>query len=279
VWFWRAGGLAKVWWARARRRPLADDYERRAPSPQHALDLFAGEWSSALPPGHEGLHAGSLPLFADRWLLWGLERLGGVAGRRVLELGPLEGAHTWRMSTLGAASITAIEANRRAYLKCLVMKDILGTERARVLLGDAVAFLETPPAERYDVAVASGILYHMLDPVTLLARLARAADRLYLFTCYYDAAVIAGRPQLAARFHGRERRVVDGFAHDLHVHGYQAARFNPAFCGGGAGASRWLSRADLLAALRHVGFTEIEVGLDDPAHPNGPALALVACRR
>jgi hypothetical protein len=275
-WIWRAGGLLKVAWGRVRRRPMTDAYERRPPSPQHALDLFRGEWASALPPGHEGLTAGTLPLFADRWLVWGLERLGGVEDRRVLELGPLEGAHSWRMSSMGARSVTAVESNPRAYLKCLVMKEILGTERVRVLLGDAVAFLESPPRPRFDVAVASGILYHMTDPVTLLARLARAADRLYLFTNYYDATVIGGRPQLAARFHGLERRTVEGFAHDLHVHSYQAARYNPAFCGGSAPASRWLSRADLLGALHHVGFTDVEIGLDDPSHPNGPALALIA---
>ncbi|HWJ55501.1 MAG TPA: hypothetical protein VNR90_04770, partial [Vicinamibacterales bacterium] len=64
--FWRAGGVAKVQWARLRRQRLNDDYETRPPSPQHALDLFSGEWSSSLPPGHEGLVAGSTPLYADR---------------------------------------------------------------------------------------------------------------------------------------------------------------------------------------------------------------------
>jgi len=280
--FWRAGGLAKIQWARLRRRRLSDDYETRPPSPQHALDLFAGEWSSALPPGHEGLTAGAIPLYADRWLHWGLERLGGVRDQRVLELGPLEGAHSWLLVSQGAASVTAIEANRRAYLKCLVMKEILGTERVRVLLGDAVGFLAghvaDPAAPRYDLAVASGVLYHMADPITLLSRLAKAADRLYLFTFYYDEAVIAGRPQLAARFLGTEARTVDGFPHRLHVHTYQAARYDPRFCGGPAAVSRWLSRADLLGALRHVGFADVEIGLDDPAHANGPVLALVARR-
>ena len=69
---------------------------------------------------------------------------------------------------------------------------------------------------------------------------------------------------------------MEGFPHTLHVHNYQAARYHPAFCGGPAAASRWLSRDALLGALRHVGFTDIEVGLDDPAHPNRPVLVLVA---
>jgi hypothetical protein len=141
-----------------------------------------------------------------------------------------------------------------------------------------VEYLAEPPRPRYDLAVASGILYHMTDPVTLLARLSRAADRLYLWTHYYDEAAIAARPKLAARFWSTESRTVDGFPHTLHVHSYQAAGFQPAFCGGAAATSRWLSRADILGALRHVGFDDIEVGSDDPAGPNGPALALVARR-
>src|SRR4030095_8651065 len=128
--FWRAGGLAKIQWARLRGRAAAQDsYEMRAPSRQHALDLFRGEWTSALPPGVEALDAGTLPLFADRWLTWGLDRLGGVEGQRVLELGPLEGAHARLPVSRGAASVTAVEASRRAYLKCLVMKEVLGTDR------------------------------------------------------------------------------------------------------------------------------------------------------
>lgn len=279
--FWRAGGLAKVQWARLRGRRVSapDGYETRAPSPQHALDLFRGEWTAALPPGREGLEAGTMPLFADRCLTWGLDRLGGVEGRRVLELGPLEGSHSWLLASRGAASVTAVEASRRAYLKCLVMKEVLGTERVQVLLGDCAAYLADPPDPRFDLAVASGILYHMSDPVTLLARLSRAADRLYLWTMYYDEAALAARPRLAARFRARESRTVEGFPHTLHVHSYQAAGFQPAFCGGAAATSRWLTRADILGALRHVGFDEIEVGFDDQTGPNGPFLALVARRR
>jgi hypothetical protein len=42
--------------------------------------------------------------------------------------------------------------------------------------------------------------------------------------------------------------------------------------------STWLPRAELLRALEHFGWTGIEVGFDEPDHPNGPALALVASR-
>jgi hypothetical protein len=278
TWVRRLGGIAKVQLARLRGQPLTDEYVAGAPSPQHALDLFAGEWSSRFPATDDGsLRAGPVPLFEDRRLEWAIGRMGGVAGRAVLELGPLEAGHTWMLEQRGAAGIVAIEANRRAYLKCLVVKEVLGMVRARFLLGDFVAFLREHPDARFDVGIASGVLYHMRDPVDLLGRLSRACHRIYLWTHYYDPAEVAGRP-VAARFGIAERRIVDGFEHTLHPHWYQAARFDRRFCGSGETHPRWMTRDGILAALRHFGYTRLDVGFDEPGHANGPAFAVVAER-
>lgn len=274
----RLGGVAKVQLARLRGRPVTDEYETGAPSPQRALDLYAGEWASRLPPPLEGLVAGQIPLFQDGRLLWALDRLGGVDGAEVLELGPLEGAHTWMLEQHGAARITAVEANRRAYLKCLVMKEVVGTTRARFLLGDFLAYLRESPDVRFDVAIASGVLYHMSEPVELLARLARATDRLFIWTHYYDRALVNRRPEVSARFRAAESGSMEGFSCSLHPHWYQAARFTPGFCGSGATHPRWMTRDDIVEALRHFGHTRIEVGLEEPDHPHGPALAIVSRR-
>lgn len=277
-WVLRLGGRVKVQLARLRRRPLSAEYVTSAPSPQHALDIFAGEWSSHLPaPPGTTLHAGALPLFADDRLAWALEAMGGVHGSSVLELGPLEGGHTWMLEQRGADT-TAVEANRRAYLKCLVVKEVLGMTRARFLLGDALAYLRETPDRAFDAGIASGVLYHMRDPVMLLAHLARCCERLYLWTHYHDAGLVAGRPKVAARFGPPEPRTTEGFAHTLHPHWYQAARFHRAFCGSGETHPRWMERDDILSALRHFGCTRLSVAFDEPAHPHGPAFAVVALR-
>ena len=275
----RIGGFAKVQVARLRGRPVTDQYETRAPSPQHALDLFAGEWASRLPAPHDALDAGAMPLFADTRLLWALEHLGGVERTSILELGPLEGGHSWMLAQAGAASITAIEANRRAYLKCLVVKEVVGLERVRVLLGDFLAYLRAHPDAHFDVGIASGVLYHMAEPVELLARLARACDRLFLWTHYHDDALMARHPAVAARFRGTEPSVFEGYAHVRHPHWYQAARFAPGFCGSSATHPRWLSRDAIIDALRFFGHDVRAVGLDQPDHPHGPAFGLVSTRR
>ncbi len=50
------------------------------------------------------------------------------------------------------------------------------------------------------------------------------------------------------------------------------------FSGGGQPVSHWITRDDILGLLRRHGLGELRLGFDEPDHPNGPALALVARR-
>ena len=175
------------------------------PSDQNALDLFAGEWSSQPPRNRPELKAGVTPLFDDPRISWAHHRLidmgleGGVAGRDVLELGPLEGGHSYLLDRLGAKSITAVEANARAYLKCLIAKETFGMPRVRFLLGDCLMHLRTPE-QRYDIGVACGILYHLTNPVELLELLAARCEALFLWTVFYDPEFVAMNPVPGAKF-------------------------------------------------------------------------------
>ena len=40
----------------------------------------------------------------------------------------------------------------------------------------------------------------------------------------------------------------------------------------------WLRKADIMAALQAHGFTNIVVKIDEPHHPNGPAIILIAAK-
>jgi len=250
-------------------------FETRAPSPQTAVDAIPGPWASRFPPPHEDVQAGESALFDDPKVRWGLERLGGVADRTVVELGPLEGGHSAMAHRGGAARVVSVEANRQAFLKCLVTKELLGLERCSFLCGDVMAYLETT-GERFDVCIASGVLYHMAEPVRLLDLISRRASRLYLWTHYYDAAMIAGTP-LERRIGARAVAEVAGFRHALHRHRYGVGTRLPGFWGGTKPYSNWITRGDLLGALRHFGWRDVEVAFEE-AHAHGPALALVATR-
>ena len=89
-------------------------YELRSPSDQTAIDIFDDSWSSHLPI--EGTVSGSHPLFADGRIETLIEQFGSLKGLSVLELGPLEGGHSYMLEKAGA-HVTAIEANSSAYLR------------------------------------------------------------------------------------------------------------------------------------------------------------------
>jgi hypothetical protein len=252
-------------------------YVTGEPDPQTTLDLFAGEWTSRLPGPLAPLRAGEIPLFEDDRVQWAIDQIGGVAGKAVLELGPLEGGHTYMLERNDAASVVAVEANQRAYLRCLVVKELLGLRRARFLLGDFVQYLRTGPGP-FDFCLASGVLYHMEEPVELLALLAAASPRLYLWTHYYDEALVRGNAAIASRFSRRTRASHAGFSHTLHRYEYRDALGTATFCGGTERFAHWMPRDELLAALRHLGWTDVRVNFEVPAHPHGPCLALVATR-
>ena len=93
------------------------------PTPINALQLFSGEWACRLPPEIPDFPgAGTVGAFADDRIAWANEKLTslnrGFNGSTVLELGPLEAAHTYMISRLGAHEIVAVENNASAYLKC-----------------------------------------------------------------------------------------------------------------------------------------------------------------
>lgn len=261
----------------ALRDSILQQYVRRMPSPQNALDLFRGDWWSRLPGKFYPMGAGHLPLFLDPRIKWAIEAFGGVEGRSVLELGPLEGGHTYILEQAGAASVLAIEANARAFLKCLIVKEIVGMPRSHFLLGDFEDYLRGEP-DRFDAAVACGILYHLREPVELILNLGRAADRVYIWTHYYDAAAIARLPEMARRFRPPQEQNRGGFAHAVHPYNYLEFLETTRFAGGSDAYSHWLTRDGLLGALCHAGFTDIQIGEDEPGHDNGPAIGLVASR-
>lgn len=246
------------------------------PSPQNALDAFRGEWISAMPPELGPLEAGQMPLFQDPRVAWALERLGGVAGQRVLELGPMEAGHTYMLERAGAREILAIEGNRRCFLKCLVVKEVARLRAARFELGNFVEYLRTS-TDRFDLCLASGVLYHMANPLELVHLLARVTDRAYLWTHYFDRDRVMATVS-APHFSGSSRLEYAGFSCVGHRYEYFSDSRIARYAGGLQTHSHWLGREDLLAALAHAGFDRVEIAFEEIDHVHGPCLALAARR-
>ena len=161
--------------------------ERRMLSHQNAVDIFRGHWASKIEEVCPGLSSGIGPYFnEDRRPLIAAQHLGftpgSLHGMSLLDLGPLEGAHTYQLARFGVDRILAIEANAEAFLKCLIVKEILETPRCRFLLG--LKFLQESP-DQFDMIFCSGILYPMENPFELVKAISRHTGRVFLWTHYY----------------------------------------------------------------------------------------------
>jgi hypothetical protein len=240
-------------------------YLKARPSAQAAIDIFRGEWSSSFAPLAPGLvvdSGGTHSLFDDPRILWAIEQAGGLAGRKVLELGPLEGAHTYLLHSAGASEVVAIEANTRGFLKCLVTKELLGLHRARFLCGDSQEFLRET-AEFFDLGVASGVLYHLVNPVEFLELLSRRCRAIYLWTHYYNDALLARQGGLR-RFLKEAPLEWGGRRFVIYRHNYGKSLGWSGFCGGIHDHSYWMRREDILEWLAKLGFGSIAIQFDHP---------------
>ena len=258
------------------QNPL-DSYIALPPDPQNMIDIFAGEWSSKFPKEY-GLNAGPVPLFQDARIHWMLEQLNGIAEMQVLELGPLEGAHSYLLDRAGASRVLAIESNRRAFLKCLIVKELMGMPSVEFVLGDFRGYFERVPSDRFDLCVASGVLYHMKEPVELIAQISQRCDRLFLWTHYYNEASINQDRNLRVRFTDVFPRVTHGYTYNLRHYNYLDGLETAGFCGGNAEFSHWLSREDLFGALKHFGFRSIKIFDEQVQHKHGPCLSILATK-
>ncbi|MGF1528999.1 MAG: class I SAM-dependent methyltransferase [Candidatus Competibacterales bacterium] len=234
-----------------------------APGHQTAVDLFRDRWVSRLPV--DGLTTGSMDLFFERdpRPRQAAEACGGLEGLEVLELGSLEGGHTYQLEQLGAKGVLGIDASPEMYLKSLIAKEVLAL-KAQFLPGDFNRYLEAKP-RTFDLVFACGVLYHMIDPVHTLYLIAQTAPRVFIWTHYLNEAHAA---------HCRAKSVtVHGFTCDYYEVPYDDSSHSRGWAGIHQSAHR-IERQTLLDALHHVGFVDVKVIEDTPDHPGGPALTV-----
>lgn len=253
-----------------------DEYVDALPNSQNAVDLVPG-WNHALPPEADA-HAGVIKLYADPRITWALEQYGDIAGKRILELGPLEGSHTYMLDKQQPALIHAIEANKLSFMRCLIAKNLLGLTSAKFLLGDFHKWLEAGP-EQYDLIVASGVLYHMVDPVHLLELMAQRSDALYLWTHYYGEIELPEGDTRRLAFSGKvPTRPFRGLDVNLHKRSYHGAWRDKAFCGGMYDEHSWMEKDQIVAVLKLLGFDDVRTAQDNWANPHGPCISIFARR-
>src|ERR1700739_2176870 len=151
---------------------ILDSYVLKPPTNQNIIDIFKGEWSSKLPAHYKIItEPGSAALFEDARVVWAEQALGSFKDTTILELGPLEGGHSYMLQNRNARRIISIEANTRSFLKCLCVKEVLKLDKVEFMLGDFMDFLSNYNS------------MNIPDPVSLTEQ---AFDRDYYLNTYTD---------------------------------------------------------------------------------------------
>ncbi len=176
----------------------------------------------------------------------------------ILELGALEGAHTFMLvEEPHVQRVLALEGRAANLRKALFLKGVLAAEKAEFLQAN----LETDPLSYgdFDAVFCSGLLYHLPEPWKLIERIAAVAPKLFLWTMYSD--------DVSADL------VVDGFRGRRQVEGGADEPLS-----GLSDHSIWLTLGSLIEALTRSGYRRVEIFQNDLAHPAGHAVTLGAAK-
>jgi tRNA (mo5U34)-methyltransferase len=189
-----------------------------------------------------------------------LDRMLGLSGKRVLEVGCFEGLHTVGLAQLGAL-VTAVDARLENVVKTVVR--CWGFDvRADVQLWDVE---EPPPGSppACEILFHVGVLYHLVDPVRHLSYIAPLASEGILLDTHYARPSEADAEYSCEGRAYRYRRQTEG------------ARSSP-FAGTGDHA-KWLLEDDIAHLMSDAGFRSVEV-IERREERNGPRLLLIARR-
>ena len=243
-------------------------YSEKFPSINNAIEIFDGKWTSILPI--DGVNQGWLNRF-ECPLIKGWNNRYPFLNKKVLELGPLEGGHTALIESFGAQSITAIEASSIHFLKCLIVKDIFAL-KANFLHGDFKEYLRNCET-KYDVVVASGVLYHMVDPVQLINDIAKVADTCFIWTHYYSHE----RTDIAHLFDDEIYTLSNGF--NGYKYNYPSTDAEKGFLGGTRRYSIWMQKDNIISTIKEAGFSDVSILDDGNKAPGGNHISLHAHKK
>lgn len=251
-----------------------ENYTDKAPSLQNAIDIFSGEWSSRVP---DAINTGAADLFADpRVEYWISQTRSYFNGKKIgqlvaLELGPLEGAHSLMFEHAGW-QVTSIESNYRAFLKTLIVYNHFRL-RAVAMYGDFNPYLALAETPIFDFISASGVLYHMKNPILSIDLILNKCNSVGIWTHFVTEDFMASSP---GRWH-REAIQIGNNSYTGYKQYYGEGLGSNRFCGGGQDYAIWLTQDQIIERLSINGF-KTHVGNVILDHPNGPCITLHASR-
>jgi len=172
-----------------------------------------------------------------------------LEGKKVLEVGCFEGAHT--LSFLEYTdNVTAIDVRPSNVINTLTRLSVMG-KKANVF----VANVEDLDKElnQFDLLFHCGVLYHLVDPVRHLKKLEGMAEYILLDT------------HIASPEQTTEAEVIDGESYD--VMRYTEGSWADPFSGKDSYAS-WLTEESLIKAIENAGY-KVEENWETRKERNG----------
>lgn len=248
---------------------FAQKFSHEVPTASAAYSLYRGAWKYDFDriTSQDIIKA----IDSDQRPKWCAETFEGFAGSSVLELGPADGYNTAALERLGA-KVTAIEGNVDAFLRCLILKNALGLQ-SQFQLGDFTRAFEG--SRHVDTIYASGVLYHLQDPISFLDMAGKNAKNLFLWTHFFDEENVKNVDHEAKGFSAQISQVRQ---YKERNYTYYTKVYDPAhvdadgYIGGLNATANWLKRDDLFAAIEAAGYTIRKV-YEDP-HREGVLAAV-----
>lgn len=102
-----------------------------------------------------------------------------LAGKRIIEFGPMEGAQTAGLVHLGAASVTAIEARAGSFIKTMIARYCFNWQNVELVMDD----FHNADRQKYgsfDLAFAHGVYYHSFIPFFFFENLMSLSDNIFI---------------------------------------------------------------------------------------------------
>jgi len=207
-------------------------------------------------------YGGDLDLCNDKRLLWHLTTIDRPRSKHILELGPLEGAHTKTLENAGLF-VRAIEGDGNNFLKCLLVKNIFYL-KARFDYGDFCEFIEKT-AYWYDIILSAGVLYHQKNPAKLIYDMARITDTVFVWSQVASGKSQQNEPDSVVESNGRE------YTGKKNKYG----QHSDSYCAGLGEYGFWLYRDEMIRCFKDAGFTNIIMG-ECPDNVNGETILFTA---
>lgn len=201
----------------------------------------------------ERVYGGDFDAMNDPRVRWFLDSFPGL--RRVLELGSLEGGHTFALAK-EVEYVRGIEGRDYNVGKANFVRDLLGVRNCEFTIMD-IERQDLSALENFDAVFCVGVLYHLCRPDLILKRLSNIAPRLFLSTHYVvEPAANKKMGQWRGAWY-KEYGIDDPLS-------------------GLSRKSFWPTLGSLLDMLADSGYESIHIIKNDRQNPNGHVVTLTA---